>query len=111
MPAARFLHACTHTTFSPNVTNSQTKTNIIPDTVSIDVDIRTLPGETADDVAAHLAEALGEELAAHVEVDAILNHPSSHSAVDTPLWDAMQTAVHNSFPSSRLVPQLFWSAR
>ena len=47
LPASALVgnwHACTHTTFSPNVVTSQTKTNIIPDVADIDVDIRTLPG-------------------------------------------------------------------
>ena len=50
-PAKR-LHACTHTTFSPNVVHGGQKTNTIPDRVEIDVDIRTLPGEDGDDVDA-----------------------------------------------------------
>ena len=36
------------------------KTNTIPDAVDIDVDIRTVPGTTPDDVDRHLREALGE---------------------------------------------------
>src|SRR5262249_56402624 len=38
---ARTCHATTHTTFSPNVVRGGQKTNIIPDLVEIDVDIRT----------------------------------------------------------------------
>ena len=56
---AKLAHACTHTTFSPNVVHGGVKTNVIPDEVVIDVDIRTLPGQTGTDVEAMLAEALG----------------------------------------------------
>ena len=49
--AAAHLHACTHTTFSPNLIDGGVmKTNVIPDTVELDVDIRTLPGEATDEV-------------------------------------------------------------
>ena len=41
---ARYCHAVTHTTFSPNVIHGGTKTNTIPDRVELEVDIRTLPG-------------------------------------------------------------------
>ena len=41
---AREAHACTHTTFSPNIAHGGTKVNVIPDRVDIDVDIRSLPG-------------------------------------------------------------------
>jgi acetylornithine deacetylase/succinyl-diaminopimelate desuccinylase-like protein len=56
--AARTCHAHTHTTFSPNVVHGGQKTNIIPDLVEIEVDIRTVPGTTQADVDAHLHEAL-----------------------------------------------------
>ena len=48
---AAYLHACTHTTFSSNVVGGRFKTNVIPDEVELGVDVRTLPGETPDDVA------------------------------------------------------------
>ena len=37
---AKLAHACTHTTFSPNVVHGGVKTNVIPDVVDLDVDIR-----------------------------------------------------------------------
>ena len=43
--AAAHLHACTHTTFSPNLIDGGVmKTNVIPDSITLDVDVRTLPG-------------------------------------------------------------------
>ncbi len=102
---AGYLHACTHTTFSPNVAISQTKTNVIPDTVHLDVDIRTMPGEGPDDVAQHLRTALGD-LADHVEVEPLINDRASLSPTDTPLWDCLQRAVARPFPSATIRPQL-----
>jgi len=102
---AGHLHACTHTTFSPNVAASQTKTNVIPDVVDIDVDIRTLPGEGPDEVDAHLRAALGD-LYDQIDVSVILEEPSTSSRIDTPLWDSLQKAVSNPFPSSRVSPSL-----
>ncbi len=106
VPAAAHLHACTHTTFSPNlVDGGAMKTNIIPDHVVVNVDIRTLPGDGPDEVDAHLRAALGD-LADHVEVEIIMNDPASTSRVDTPLWDALARAVNIPFPTARLTPQL-----
>ena len=106
VPAAAHLHACTHTTFSPNlVDGGAMKTNIIPDHVVVNVDIRTLPGDGPDEVDAHLRAALGD-LANHVEVEIIMNDPASTSRVDTPLWDALARAVNIPFPTARLTPQL-----
>ena len=102
-----FLHACTHTTFSPNVvgTKGRPKTNVIPDHVDIDVDVRTMPGEHTDEVTAHLRAALGDELFEEVEIDILMDDPASISRTDTPLWDALQRAVNVPFPDARLNPQ------
>ena len=45
--AARMCHAMTHTTISPNVAHGGQKTNVIPDVIDLEVDIRTVPGTTA----------------------------------------------------------------
>ena len=54
---ARTCHAHTHTTISPNVAHGGQKTNIIPDLVELEVDIRTVPGTTQADVDALLHSA------------------------------------------------------
>ncbi|MEZ5407154.1 MAG: M20/M25/M40 family metallo-hydrolase [Acidimicrobiales bacterium] len=105
--AASYLHACTHTTFSVNVVDGgpQMKTNVIPDTVELQVDVRTLPGEGADEVQAHLDAALGD-LAGTVAVEIIMNDPASISRTDNPLWESLQRAVGRPFPTARLTPQM-----
>ena len=103
--AASYLHACTHTTFSPNAVSGTMKTNVIPAAVEIDVDVRTLPGETADDVSEHLRVALGD-LADAVEITPLMNDPATASPIDTPLWDALQRAVAKPFPGAEIRPQL-----
>ncbi len=106
--AAAHLHACSHTTFSPNVSGAPVamKTNVIPGVVELQVDIRTMPGEGTDEVDAHLRAALGEELYHQVEVEIIMNDPASTSRIDTPLWDVLQRAVAAPFPGARLTPQM-----
>jgi len=101
---AGYLHACTHTTFSPNVADGLGKTNVIPDRVSIDVDIRTMPGDHTEEVRGHLREALGD-LADHVEVEVLQDDAASSSRIETPLWDALERAVARPFPTSRINPQ------
>ena len=105
--AASYLHACTHTTFSVNVVDGgpQMKTNVIPDTIELQVDVRTLPGEGADEVQAHLDAALGD-LADTVAVEIIMNDPASISRTDNPLWESLQRAVGRPFPTARLTPQM-----
>jgi acetylornithine deacetylase/succinyl-diaminopimelate desuccinylase-like protein len=105
--AKRHLHACTHTTFSPNVvaTKGRPKTNVIPDVVDLDIDIRTMPGEHTDEVTAHLRAALGDDLFERLDVEILMDDPASISRTDTPLWDALQRAVNVPFPDATLNPQ------
>jgi acetylornithine deacetylase/succinyl-diaminopimelate desuccinylase-like protein len=107
-PVAKTAHARCHTTISPNVVHGGQKTNVIPDVVDIDVDIRTLPGVTSDDVDRMLDDLLGE-LRAHVtytEDPGANNRASTESPVDTPLWDALRTATQVAYPGAELTPGL-----
>ena len=102
---ARVAHACTHTTFAPTVVQGGTKTNVIPDRVDLQVDIRTLPGQTAADIDALLAEALGD-LHGRVSVLGANHDGSTASSADTPLWDAMARVCKGFYPDSALVPTM-----
>jgi acetylornithine deacetylase/succinyl-diaminopimelate desuccinylase-like protein len=102
---ARQFHACTHTTFAPTVVRGGTKTNVIPDTVDIEIDIRTLPGQVAGDVRRLLDEALGD-IGGRVEVVASHDDPSTASPIETPLWEAIERAVKPAYPDAALVPFL-----
>lgn len=106
-PVARSCHAHTHTTFSPNVVHGGVKTNVIPDTVDLEVDIRTVPGTTQDDVGQHLRDALGD-LADHVEITELqTSEPtSSPFGAGSPLWDVMEKNTQIAYPNAKLVPGL-----
>ncbi len=107
--AAKHFHACTHTTFSPNVVHGGSKINVIPDLVELDIDIRTMPGTTAEDVNAHLREALGE-LFDDVELVAMSDYPASMSATDTPMWATLLRQVKATYPAADLLPELLVGA-
>jgi acetylornithine deacetylase/succinyl-diaminopimelate desuccinylase-like protein len=102
----RLAHACTHTTISPNVVRGGVKINVIPDLVEIEIDIRTIPGERTEDVRAMLAEAVGDDLADHVDVVEVLDDPSSESPTDTALWRSLQRVCGRLVPGSEVVPML-----
>jgi len=106
---ARQFHACTHTTFSPNIAHGGSKINTIPDTVELEIDIRTLPGQTSEDVEAMLRDALGD-LADRVEFDAHVHDASSASPIETPLWDSLARTTSRFYEGSAIVPMLIVGA-
>lgn len=105
---ARHLHACSHTTISPNVVSGGTKTNTIPDAVEIEVDIRVAPGErtATDDL---LRDALGE-LFDEVEVEPMFNDEPSFSPTDTPMWQLLGDLMKRTHPGAELLPTLIVGA-
>lgn len=102
---ARQFHACTHTTFAPTIAHGGSKINVIPDTVELQVDVRTLPGQTTDDVRRLIMEAVAD-LGDRVEVEFQAEDPSSASPVDTPLWDALSRMGQRFYEGSAIVPFL-----
>jgi acetylornithine deacetylase/succinyl-diaminopimelate desuccinylase-like protein len=102
---SRMCHAMTHTTISPNVAHGGQKTNVIPDVIDLDVDIRTVPGTSGEDVEAMLADALGD-LAPHVEVSVLQDSRATESPRGNPLWDAIAARTQVAYPGAELIPGL-----
>jgi acetylornithine deacetylase/succinyl-diaminopimelate desuccinylase-like protein len=102
---AKMAWSATHTTFSPNVCHGGVKTNVIPDAVDVEVDIRTVPGDSEDEVRRHLDKALGG-LADEVEVERLFSKPASVSPTDTPLWHVLGRVVDAHYPGARLLPRM-----
>jgi acetylornithine deacetylase/succinyl-diaminopimelate desuccinylase-like protein len=107
LPAAlaRIAWSNTHTTFSPNMCRGGVKTNVIPDVVDIEVDIRTIPGDSEDEVRRHIDKALGD-LSEDVLVEKLFSKQASVSPIGTPLWDVLARVVDGHYPGSRLLPRL-----
>lgn len=106
----RMLHACTHTTYAPTILHGGVKTNVIPDTVDLQVDIRTLPGQTGEDVRAEIRQALGDDLYARIEIAADSDMVASASPVDSPLYDTLSEVTRALVPGARTAPFLIVGA-
>ncbi|GAC1535362.1 MAG: M20/M25/M40 family metallo-hydrolase [Acidimicrobiales bacterium] len=104
---AKRLHACSHMTISPNVIHGGQKTNIVPDSVILDLDIRTLPGTGREDVDSHLRAVLGD-LASDVEIEVLTSGEADASAspIDTPMWDVLRRHVRRADPDAEIVATL-----
>ncbi len=102
---AKFAHACTHMTISPNMVSGGVKTNVIPDEVVLELDIRTLPGQSDEEVDRVLGEALGP-LAARVTVEHLHSRGPTASPVETPLAAALRRAAQRAYPDAVLLPRV-----
>src|SRR5512132_339114 len=102
---AKFAWSTTHTTFSPNMCRAGVKTNVIPDVVDIEVDIRTIPGDNEDEVRRHIDKALGD-LSEEVQVEKLFSKQASASPTGTPLWDVLGRVVDGHYPGAKLMPRV-----
>ena len=103
---ARWIHACTHLTLSPNTLTGGTKSNMIPDVAVGDVDVRILPGQDSDDIEDHLRKVLGSDLFDQVEIDPILEMTANGSPASGNLWEAISDASEMHTGTRELAPTL-----
>ena len=91
---ARYFHAITHLTISPNVLRAGIKANMIPDYAEAEIDVRALPGmdrASVDEVLRKLMGAPADEL----EFVPMADFPSIFSPRDNPLWQAIVDAFED----------------
>ncbi len=102
---ARYVHACTHLTVSPNVGVAGTKMNTVADFAEAQIDIRALPGQDQTTVDDHFRKVLGpgyEEMEFIAEMD----HAASSSPTQGPLWEAICDGIESMTGSRRVVPAM-----
>ena len=102
---ARWVHACTHLTLSPNMVSGGTKANTVADRADTCLDMRVLPGQTEQVVEDHLRKVLGP-LYEEVDIDEVIYCPANSSAAEGPLWEAIGDAYESLTGSRRIVPAM-----
>jgi acetylornithine deacetylase/succinyl-diaminopimelate desuccinylase-like protein len=93
-------------TLSPTMIEASRQRNVIPAICDVDVDCRILPGRGPVDVEPLLRAALLEAGLEPERYELRWLDPTggTRSAVDTPLWRALEGFVADSDPGARLVP-------
>jgi acetylornithine deacetylase/succinyl-diaminopimelate desuccinylase-like protein len=103
---ARWVHACTHLTFSPNVISGGTKSNVVPSHATGDIDVRLLPGQDAADINDHLRKVLGPDTFDDLEIAPVLEMAANGSPASGPLWDAIADAADHHIGTRTLAPSM-----
>ncbi len=100
---ARALRALIRDSISPDVLHAGTKYNVIPGEATIEIDIRTLPGTTPDDIREEVLARLGD-LAPRCELERIHHNISVEAPAEGELWDLMCDAIRAHDPEGVPVP-------
>ncbi|HJR91226.1 MAG TPA: M20/M25/M40 family metallo-hydrolase [Acidimicrobiia bacterium] len=115
---ARYVHAATHLTVSPNKAWGGIKANVVPDSAMAEVDLRALPGMDRTYVDQHLRKAMGAG-ADRIQLEPMSDHLPITSPRGNVLWDAIVDSIETHTQSRRVVPTLmtvatdarFWRER
>ena len=100
---ARFAHAVSHLTIAQTVVRAGQAINVLPSHAYLELDIRTLPGQTNDYVDAVLREALGD-MADEVEIEHLISEEATVSPTDSGLYRAIEKVLGDFFPDAPVVP-------
>jgi len=100
---AKFFHAASQLTLSPNIVQAGSKINIIPDQALVEIDARLLPGQTVEYLIAELNKVLGD-LAHDIRFEISEFYPSTSSPFTTPLYEATKEIIASVYPLATPVP-------
>jgi len=102
---ARYAHAVTHMTVSPNMLRSGVKANVIASEAMANIDIRALPGVDRSFVDTYLYKAMGGARD-EIEIEPIQDFEATSSPTGNPLWEAIADSVEVLEGHRRLLPML-----
>lgn len=115
---ARYAHAITHMTLSPNLMTAGVKANVVAEAGTAYVDIRALPGFDRHDVDTHLRKAMGHA-GDQIDISPVSDMVATVSKTGNALWEAIADSVEELEGHRRILPTLmnvatdarFWRAR
>ena len=101
--AADSVEALLTATFSPTMISASQKRNVIPAICDVEVDCRLLPGQHPEHVEPVIRAVLGGDL--EYELEWIEKaQGGTRSALDTPLWQALEEWVAQAEPGASAAP-------
>jgi acetylornithine deacetylase/succinyl-diaminopimelate desuccinylase-like protein len=99
----RTFGALLSNTATPTVLRAGAKTNVIPGSASVEIDGRTLPGQTEASFLAELRDALGKE-GAEAEIEVMRSLPAVETRPDGPLYEKLVATLKAHDPQGIPVP-------
>jgi carboxypeptidase PM20D1 len=106
MAARPMTDALMRTTTAVTVISGGHKANVLPQEATAIVNFRIIPGDTVDDVIAHVRDIVGPD----IEVDIADGHqpiePSRFSSTESDAWHVVKAVVEETFPEATTAPWL-----
>ena len=100
--AAELVEPLLAPTFAPTMISASQKRNVIPALCEIVVDCRLLPGQHPERIEPMVRAVLGGDV--DYDLEWLEAQGGTRSALDTPLWDAVEAFVAQTEPGAHAVP-------
>ena len=100
---AKFIHAAGRMTISPTIISSGEKNNVIPDYGDLVIDVRSLPGQSEENIISEIFTALGKD-GEGLEITPTEFFPSNASSTDSRLFKAISASIKKIHPQSSSAP-------
>ena len=104
------LGAAIRTTTAITVFHAGVKDNVVPAIATATVNFRVLPGDTTDDVLAHVRQTMGDARIVAEAQAGSRTEPSKVSRVDTRAFGHLASTVREVFPGTVVAPSLVLGA-
>ncbi|MBT8220476.1 MAG: M20 family peptidase [Bacteroidia bacterium] len=98
-------NALIRTTTSPTIFNAGIKENVIPTSSRAVINFRILPGETPDDVLAHVIKVV-DDPRVDIKVIGAGRNPSPVSPIDNKAYETLERSIKEIFPNILTSPNL-----
>ena len=99
--AAELIEPLLAYTLAPTMISASESRNVVPGTCDVTVDCRILAGQSPEDVEPSVRAILGD---ADYELEWIERWGGTRSALETPLWSAIEGWVEELEPAARVAP-------
>jgi len=96
-------NALIRNTMTPTVLEGSSKTNVIPDEASAQLDCRLLPGEKPAEFLSLLREVIADD---SIRVETLLSFPASSSDPDSGLMDAVRKLAATELGGAPVIPSV-----
>jgi acetylornithine deacetylase/succinyl-diaminopimelate desuccinylase-like protein len=100
---ARAIRALLRDSISPDVIHAGVKYNVIPGEAVLEIDCRTLPGTTPDDMREEVLARLGD-LAPHCTLEHVIGRPPVEAPASGELYELLAAMIRAHDPDAVPVP-------
>jgi acetylornithine deacetylase/succinyl-diaminopimelate desuccinylase-like protein len=98
----RMVQFAVRDVFSPTMVNAGIKENVIPNQATANVNTRTLPGVSLEELLATVRRVIGSD----IEIDVKEFHPGTETSSDTPLFEVIESVMSEVSPGCVVSPYL-----